>query len=69
METRTRPGKERVPFEITVLGIPLGTVPDTHSKKMPHTIIKCQPSVCGGWGGNYISFGTVRLETNKVMNY
>lgn len=65
----TRPEKEQIPFEIPVLGIPLGTVPDTHSKTMPTTRIKCQTSVCGGWGGNCISFGIVRLETNKVMNY
>lgn len=65
----TRLKKEEAPLEITVLGILLGTVPDTHRKTMLNAVVKCQASACGGWGGNYISFGIVRLETNKVMNY
>lgn len=65
----TRPMKEKVPLEITIVGILLGTVPDTHGKTILNTIVKCQASVCGGRGGNYISFGIVRLEANKVANY
>lgn len=61
--------KERIPSSKTVLGISLGTLPDTHRKTMLNAIVKCQEPVGGGWGGNYISFGMVWLEANKVMNY
>lgn len=61
--------KGRAPPVVIVLGISLGTVPDTHRKTMLTSVVKCQESVGGGWGGNYISFGIVWLEANKAMNY